>query len=239
MIAALFTYLNLDILQFGVILNEKTNIVQILNSKTFMIHKARGRGMTQKKAEVILAAAKKIFARYGPGKTTIEEIARMASVAKGTVYNYFGNKTQVYLKVLKQEADEILKKILSAVEKESSPRAKLAAFLRAKFKYMEQAANILDLDRACAENQIPEARAIRNRFFEQEVNIIDSILREGVRKKIFKVKNTLLTAKTIGHALRGFEHSWLVKNSNEQIDQYLSELLELFCTGMTIEGGTD
>ena len=57
--------------------------------------------------EAVLTAAKKVFARYGPRKTSLDEIARMARVAKGTIYNYFGSKDRVYLEVLRKEADEI------------------------------------------------------------------------------------------------------------------------------------
>ena len=48
--------------------------------------------MNQAKLETILHTAKKMFARYGPRKTSIEEMARVARVAKATIYNNFGNK---------------------------------------------------------------------------------------------------------------------------------------------------
>ena len=61
--------------------------------------------MKEEKAESILNAAKKIFGRYGPQKTMLDEIAHMARVAKATIYNYFGSKDRIYLEVLSREAD--------------------------------------------------------------------------------------------------------------------------------------
>jgi len=63
--------------------------------------------MKQEKLDSILDTAKKMFARYGLRKTSVDEVARMARVAKATIYNYFGSKDQVYLEVLRREMDEI------------------------------------------------------------------------------------------------------------------------------------
>ena len=191
--------------------------------------------MKQEKLEAVLTAAKKIFARYGLRKTSLDEIARMARVAKGTIYNYFGSKDRVYLEVLSREADELLKKISLSVGKEISPEAKFAAFSRAKFKYMRQAINILNLDREGVGKYLPAAENIRNDFFEREVNIIDSILREGIEKRVFRLNDAFLAAKSIGYALRGFELNWLIQESEEEIEHYLTELLDLFSSGLVVE----
>jgi AcrR family transcriptional regulator len=47
-----------------------------------------------------MSSAKMMFARYGRGKTSIEEIVRMARVAKGTIYNYLGSKDKAQKGVL-------------------------------------------------------------------------------------------------------------------------------------------
>ena len=43
--------------------------------------------MKEEKLESILDTAKKMFARYGLRKTCLEEVARMARIAKATIYN--------------------------------------------------------------------------------------------------------------------------------------------------------
>ena len=186
--------------------------------------------MKQEKTEAILSTAKKMFARYGLRKTSIEELARVARVAKATIYSYFGNKDQVYLEVLRREKDEIVDKISSWVGKEALAPDKLITFVKAKFRYMRQATNILNLDREGIDNLLPSAESIRNELFESEVDIIHSILKSGIEKGVFCLNYPLLTARAIGHALRGFELSWLVQESEERIDRYLDELMAiLFC----------
>ena len=191
--------------------------------------------MKPEKLESILDTAKKMFARYGLRKTSLDEVARMARVAKATIYNYFGSKDRVYLEVLRREMDEVVEKILSLVAQEALPGDKLIAFARAKFQYMRQAINILNLDREGIEKLLPSAEDIRSELFKREVDIIRSILNEGVEKRVFQTNNTLLTASAIAHGLRGFELNWLVQESEEKIDGYLDELMSILFHGLMPE----
>ena len=191
--------------------------------------------MKPEKLESILDTAKKMFARYGLRKTSLDEVARMARVAKATIYNYFGSKDRVYLEVLRREMDEVVEKISSLVAQEALPGDKLIAFARAKFQYMRQAINILNLDREGIEKLLPSAEDIRSELFKREVDIIRSILNEGVEKRVFQTNNTLLTASAIAHGLRGFELNWLVQESEEKIDGYLDELMSILFYGLMPE----
>ena len=188
--------------------------------------------MKQEKLESILDTAKKMFARYGLQKTSMDEMARSARVAKATIYTYLGSKDRVYLEVLRREANEIVDKVSFSVAQQISPEDKLVAFARAKFRHMREAINILNLDREGIEKLLPSAENIRNQFFEREVDIIRSILMEGVGKGIFHLNDVLLAARAIGHALRGFELNWLIQESDERIEHYLDELMNVIFYGL-------
>lgn len=191
--------------------------------------------MKQEKLDSILNTAKKMFALYGLRKTSIEEMARMARVAKATIYNYFGSKDKVYLEVLRREMSETAEKVSYLVDQETLPGDKLVTFVKAKFRYMGKAINILNLDREGIGNLLPGAESIRNELFNREVDIIHSILVDGVKKGIFYLNYPLLTAKAIAHALRGFELYWLVQESEEKIEYYLDELTAIFLYGLKFE----
>ena len=193
--------------------------------------------MKEEKLDSILDTARKMFARYGLRKTSVEEMARVARVAKATIYNYFGSKDRVYLEVLRREANEIVEKISSSVAQEVLPGDKLTTFVKAKFRYMRQAINILNLDREGIEKLLPSAESIRNELFDREVNIIHSILKEGVEKDIFYLNDLILTARAIAHALRGFELNWLVQESEERIEHYLDELMAILFYGLKHDKG--
>lgn len=52
--------------------------------------------MKTNKREIILEAASKIFSEKGYHMTTVEEIAKEAEVGKGTIYQYFSSKAEIF-----------------------------------------------------------------------------------------------------------------------------------------------
>jgi AcrR family transcriptional regulator len=71
---------------------------------------APGRRARQKaqRARRILRAAEALFARRGFEATSMEDVARRARLAVGTLYNYFPSKTELALALLRRETDAVL-----------------------------------------------------------------------------------------------------------------------------------
>jgi TetR/AcrR family acrAB operon transcriptional repressor len=44
----------------------------------------------------IIAAARRVFARQGVRRTTLEEVARAAGVTRGAIYWHFAGKTELF-----------------------------------------------------------------------------------------------------------------------------------------------
>jgi AcrR family transcriptional regulator len=70
--------------------------------------------------DAILAAAEAIFARSGYYQTRMEDIAREAELAKGTLYYYFKSKDEIYLHLLDREARAVHEEIRTRITEESS-----------------------------------------------------------------------------------------------------------------------
>lgn len=56
----------------------------------------------------LLDAAETCFIRYGVAKTTMEDIARAAGVARITVYRHYKNRDDLYSRVLVRDASRVL-----------------------------------------------------------------------------------------------------------------------------------
>jgi AcrR family transcriptional regulator len=69
-----------------------------------------GNGMTRSRA-CILSGAAKCIARYGTRKTTMGDISREGGIAKGTLYNHFRAKPDVYAALLADEVDDLLTQV--------------------------------------------------------------------------------------------------------------------------------
>ncbi len=67
----------------------------------------------------LLDAAETCFAQFGPAKTTIEDIARAASVSRATVYRYFdGGRDELVLGVILRDAERYLTKVKNRIDKQ-------------------------------------------------------------------------------------------------------------------------
>ena len=66
----------------------------------------------KKRRTEILEAAKEIFSSTGFHKADMNEIAKRASVAKGTVYLYFPSKKELFIAVIKEGLENLSKKIM-------------------------------------------------------------------------------------------------------------------------------
>ena len=71
-----------------------------------------GNGMARSRARILSGAAKCIT-RYGTRKTTMGDISREGGIAKGTLYNHFRTKPDVYAALLADEVDDLLTQIAS------------------------------------------------------------------------------------------------------------------------------
>jgi AcrR family transcriptional regulator len=91
--------------------------------------------------EQALAAAHTLFAERGFAAVTMDEVAAEVGVTKPLLYNYFGNKEQLYIACMKRSGDALVAMILETVGDASSPSEALNDGLRAFFAF-------LDADRA-------------------------------------------------------------------------------------------
>ena len=80
------------------------------------------------KEKRIEIAAEEIFSRFGYEKATLDGIIALADVGKGTVYKYFGNKEQLFYKLVAVKNVPFVEALQSAVEKEKGLQAKLIAY---------------------------------------------------------------------------------------------------------------
>ena len=59
----------------------------------------------------LLTAARAVFAKKGFHDASIEEIAEMAEVAKGTVYLYYKSKNELYMEALRFGLESLNKEL--------------------------------------------------------------------------------------------------------------------------------
>ena len=75
--------------------------------------------------EAIIEAARGRFLRFGPRKTTMDEVARAAGCSRTTLYAHFRNMEDLYGSLLDQDAEHFIRDASDAVESESTTGRKI------------------------------------------------------------------------------------------------------------------
>lgn len=157
-----------------------------------------GPGREEKKAEVrrrILEASKKIFFRDGFMDANLDEIAELAGVAKGTLYRYFDNKAQIYLAVLSRKARRFEKKLQDALDPQATPIEALVGVSRFYFQHYVENPDYFQIfwaiDNESVIGELP--REVIDKiasFWESNLNILNSVLKDGVESGEFVACDT-------------------------------------------------
>src|SRR5258708_25685215 len=85
------------------------------------------------KPNAIVLAALELFTRYGYRKTSIDDLAQAAQVAKRTVYLHFENKAAVFLAILEYLGDQVRQRCAAAERMGGTPVDRLTGLLDAYF----------------------------------------------------------------------------------------------------------
>jgi TetR/AcrR family fatty acid metabolism transcriptional regulator len=85
--------------------------------------------MSTDKREQIIKAATKVFARDGLQKGRIDDIAQEAGIGKGTVYEYFRSKEELFEAIVEGVIHQSIQLVDSVLQVEASPRLRLERFL--------------------------------------------------------------------------------------------------------------
>jgi AcrR family transcriptional regulator len=102
--------------------------------------------------ERVLVAARRLFAERGVRAVTMDEVARAAGVAKGTVFHRFGDRAGLALALLDEHERELQERILRGpppLGPGAPPRERLLAFLAALVELtVEHRELLLEVERA-------------------------------------------------------------------------------------------
>lgn len=89
-----------------------------------------------KRKENILEVAIEHFSRWGYSKTSLDEVARGARIAKATIYYYFPSKEQLFIAAIRSKAEELFIKLEKEISSAHNFEDKFSSFLRLPMIYI-------------------------------------------------------------------------------------------------------
>lgn len=99
--------------------------------------KSRKELLSEWRHSEVLKAARRLFARLGYAASNVEEIAREAGMAKGTVYLYFKSKEDIFAAVLEHDLECLTDKTIEGMAAVETFDERLTVFLNMRRKYVQ------------------------------------------------------------------------------------------------------
>lgn len=153
----------------------------------------------------LLRTAITVFAKNGFDKTTVDDIAEAAHIAKGTVYYHFKSKEEVFIAIV----GEGIEKFRSTVEEETAsitdPTEKLEKFIRIQIAYTMEYRDFFKV--LLSEWWNMESRWSQNTRTMQDTYfvMIETIVAQGQKTGVFN--------RTINTKAAAMSFFWLVSSA--------------------------
>jgi AcrR family transcriptional regulator len=180
----------------------------------------------------ILSVAARIFAKYGFQKTTVDEIARSAHKAKGSVYYYFESKEELFKAVVEQEIGVLKTGLTRVIVDSNDATAMFKNYLLHRMMLMKDSVNYHEALKAEMMGEFEFLNETRTNFMQFEIELMKAILERGVRENIFHIHDTTATAKVIILAIKAIEVPFYHQHRISEYEQTILELIDILVRGL-------
>lgn len=182
----------------------------------------------------IITAATKVFAKKGFFNARISDIAKEAKVADGTIYLYFNNKIDILLSVFEEEISSIIENTRSQIAQESDPRKKIEVFIVTHLITMKKNKNLAEVMQIELRQTTKTIKDYRNTKFNDYIDIIAEIIKDGQRENVFRQDILPNIAKrTIYGALDEVSRVWNISlETNYSVEEASSQMVDMMISGM-------
>jgi len=180
----------------------------------------------------IINVATKIFSRFGFHKTTVDEIARAAHKAKGSVYYYFKSKEELFQGVVEKEFHTLRSELVKAIDSGHDSKEKLSNYILVRMKTISNLANFYEALKNDYLVYIDFVEKIRENYDNEELMLIKTILIGGVNNNEFEVDDVEFTSPAILTVLKGLEMPFFLDNKYSELENRLGELVKILIRGI-------
>jgi AcrR family transcriptional regulator len=149
--------------------------------------------MIDKKTQIINAAIE-VFAKQGLEKGKIADIAKQAGIGKGTVYEYFKSKDEIFSAIENIFIQDTIDQLHSIANSNTTPTKKIEEISRISLDLHEQMGeSVIIISELWAQHSRGQLHGHSSSFFSEMYNdyykIVSDIFKEGVARGEFRKMN--------------------------------------------------
>jgi len=186
--------------------------------------------------ESILSVADKLFSRFGFHKTSMDEIARIARKAKGSLYYNFASKEDLFKAVIANELDN-LKSQLSVIVNNPNLNAsqKLKNYLVKRMEILNTAANYHETLKADFFEHFHFVDDLRIDLDDWEKGNLKKIIQQGVDNSEFVLSTEInILIEVFIMILKGLEIPFFLQDKYGEFSRHFDGMINILTKGLSI-----
>jgi len=185
----------------------------------------------QKKEQIRMAAIK-VIAKEGFFNATTDKIAKEASVAVGTLYNYFASKEDILDYIFEIESKKRISYYTEIKNSDKEWIEKVDEILRFHFQEMRKDPDIVKIVLAERINA-SRSKLISLQNFAKLPKILSEVLEKGIEKNKIRQCDVKIMALIIFGFIEAVMGEFLVNRSEQFLDKALKEICDLLKEGLS------
>jgi len=207
----------------------------------------------EKKKQRIVNSANKIFARDGYFNAKVEKIAIAADVGKGTIYEYFSSKDELFLNVFNNFKENVLSRFWILLDLDISAIEKLKRFaeITAQIHFdPDLNMKILIQFRSESLNRVNDAEynKILDEYYEEINALVSGIIGDGIVDGLIKPLNKEIISRNYVASFDGMTTQYFLNEKDYDIRAAAESIYEIFIKGTctfagrhskSVENGTE
>lgn len=190
--------------------------------------------------EMILRAATDCFAKYGYGKTTLDDVGAMVGLNKASLYYYYKSKESLFCDVIFRETDMFLDELHSKISHAPSTEEMILKYLDERINYYKKVVNLHNLALDTVRKVEPVFFDVYEKVLVKEAEYLEGLIESGIKNKEFKEIDAKLIAQSIIEVSTGVRyrqvHISSVKMAGEadfsSISKKISAVVKLILAGI-------
>ncbi|GAB6136924.1 TetR/AcrR family transcriptional regulator [Halanaerobaculum tunisiense] len=184
-----------------------------------------------KKEQKIIEAALDLFSKQGYHKTTVDQIAQQADIAKGTVYWYFDSKKHLFIGILLSGVKNLHQRIRKQIVQEGSTVDKLYKITESSLDFFKEGEK---LSKMYYENAVGIDQEFKEQLLElkqEMVVFIADVIAEGQQEGVL---STEISKQEAAKFLLGMidTHNPHFHSTDFIVSEKAQQIVDLFLNGV-------
>lgn len=182
----------------------------------------------------ILSVANNLFSKFGFHKTSMDEIAKIARKAKGSLYYHFASKEDLFKEVVSNEIMN-LKNQLSAIVSDNKINAseKINSYFILRMEVLHNASNYHETIKADFFEHFDFIDDLRMELDVWEKEKIKIIIEQGIKTNEFEIEGDIdILLDVYIMVLKGLEVPFFIQDKYKNYAPYFNDLTKIFTKGL-------